>query len=393
MGSNDEFGPDTESIRAWLAKRATYADDVRIVGTPRGSVAAPEPPSEPSPEPSPEPPPEPSAAAPADPSPPAPSARSEDMTSDHGAAAQTPTAVRPRHAAGPRHAAPRPAAGPDSVDAGRSVLAALGVEAPATPAAEPPPAGADAAKAVLDALHADPVAQPTDRPRPAAAPRTAPETAHSTWQPRPRPTPPAAAPPVARPADVPPATVQVGRWTEPVDNLTAQQATTDADFPPRSGVRRALSLILLLALAATAGASYLAWEDRSVATIGMAVTLAVLTLVVWAARAGCTTTSLSIRRGQLTVRRGGQTDVVDLASQHTPIAIVGEPGQRRWRVLVERHGLPLVVISPGMVDPHWFTTALYRVRPDLRPAAQRPVADEETDATESQDADAVSPAR
>ncbi|NHA01495.1 hypothetical protein G5V59_21415 [Nocardioides sp. W3-2-3] len=58
MGSNDEFGPDTETIRAWLAKRATYAKDARVIAAPRDA---------PAPDPEPPPPEPPPPAAPAGP--------------------------------------------------------------------------------------------------------------------------------------------------------------------------------------------------------------------------------------------------------------------------------------------------------------------------------------
>lgn len=158
-----------------------------------------------------------------------------------------------------------------------------------------------------------------------------------------------------------------GRWTEPEDNLTALNASTDAQFPVRGGIRRALSWVLLTVLAATGAASYAAVREPTSATVGAAGILGFLLLVVWAVRAGCTTTELAIRRGQLSIRRNGQTEILDVASPYTPIAIVGEPSERRWTVLIEREGLPLVVITRSMVDPHWFTTVLYRLRPGLRP--------------------------
>ena len=40
MGVDDEFGPDTETIRAWLSKRATYTKDARVIGSPRGGPNA-----------------------------------------------------------------------------------------------------------------------------------------------------------------------------------------------------------------------------------------------------------------------------------------------------------------------------------------------------------------
>lgn len=174
--------------------------------------------------------------------------------------------------------------------------------------------------------------------------------------------------------------VQVGRWTEPVANLTAHHATTDVDFPARGGgVQRILGLLLLVSLLATGGASYLAYQDPSASTIGVAGLLGFLTLVVWAARAGCTTTEVSLRRGQLIVKRGGSTERVDLVAQRDPIAIVGEPGHRRWTVLLERPGRPLVVVDASMVDPHWFTSALYRLRPELRPAQPDPAEEARAD--------------
>ena len=56
---------------------------------------------------------------------------------------------------------------------------------------------------------------------------------------------------------------------------------------------------------------------------------------------------------------------------------MGEPGHRRWTVLFERPGLPLVVVNASMVDPHWFTSALYRLRPELRPGWSDPEVSDE----------------
>lgn len=335
MGSNDEFGPDTETIRAWLNKRASYAKDARVIGAPRGGRIAP------------------------DPSPPA-----------------IDTPVDPMPA--PVDTVPRPS-GPDSTSAGRSVLAALGAEN--AEAAAPAAASVDttaAGRSVVDALSG-----PSKKPRRGSRPKirpAKPEVRISSDRPTPAPDSPTRES-AARAAGAPPVRVQPtvqttaapqvkqSRWTEPEDHLNANHASTDADFPVRGGARRVLSVILLGALAATAVASYVANEDRTVGTVGVAGTLAFLTLVIWAVRAGCTTTKLAIRRGQLSIERGGHVELVDIGSPYTPVAIVGEPGHRHWTVLVERPGLPLVVINSSMVDAHWFTSALYRLRPELRPGA------------------------
>jgi hypothetical protein len=247
------------------------------------------------------------------------------------------------------------------------VLEALDVESPPDPSARIAqavgPDSTDLGRSVVEALRADMPTKPTPTPRAAPAPTPAPAP----------PTPlhvEAAAEPV-RPSPPPRVRsnpeVRHGRWTEPEDNLTALNASTDAQFPVRRGVRRALSWVLLGVLAGTAVASYAAAEQPTTASVGVAATLGLLLLVVWAVRAGCTTTELAVRRGQLSITRNGQTELVDLASPYTPIAIIGEPSERRWTVLIEREGLPLVVVTRSWVDPHWFTTVLYRLRPALRP--------------------------
>lgn len=369
MGSNDEFGPDTETIRAWLNKRASYAKDARVIGAPRGGGGL--------------------ATATAPPP-----------------AATSPTArVEP---APEQFVTPTLPSGPDSTATGRSVLAALGVEDESdvdhrTPSVDTTAAG----RSVVEALHSPTEAPRRDtksKARPAKPAKTAKpakagkepkaekpaKPTKPTSSPRSdrgptvrvtRPAPSAGTAPVADATEAPavpvePAVrttaapqVQRSRWTEPEEHLNANHATTDADFPARGTARKVLSLILAAALAATAVTSYVAYQDRTVAALGIAGTLAFLTLVIWAVRAGCTTTKMAIRRGKLSIERGGHVELVDVGSTYTPIAIVGEPGHRHWTVLIERKGMPLVVINSSMVDPHWFTTALYRLRPELRPGA------------------------
>jgi hypothetical protein len=315
VGSKDEFGPDTESIRAWLDKRGTYARDARVVGAPRGGAptVAPTPP------------------------PPAPG------TTPQGRA--------------------------DAREAGRSVLEALGVEAPPEPPSRITQAvgldSTDLGRSVVEALRADMPKKPRPAPRAAPAPMPPPVPVEVEA--------PAPRRPVPPPRERSAPEVKHGRWTEPDDNLTALNASTDAQFPVRGGARRTLSWVLLAVLAGTAVASYAAAKQPTTGSVGVAATLGFLLLVVWAVRAGCTTTELAVRRGQLSIRRNGQTELVDLASPYTPIAIIGEPSDRRWTVLIEREGLPLVVVTRSWVDPHWFTTVLYRLRPGLRPDDTEPV--------------------
>jgi hypothetical protein len=372
VGSNDEFGPDTETIRAWLAKRATYAKDARVVGAPRGTLTAEVPTYTPR---------VPEATEPAEPT---------GTDEPHDVVDETP--------APPTAPTSRPtAAWPDTRDAGRSVLDALGDETPSRNApAGPGSPGADstaAGRSVVDALRADdpPRAkarpdradkqrsgseksgneksgkqkgdQPVERPAPTGraskSVRVSAPAGRTKYQASDRP-----APHYEAPTTQP---VRRGRWTEPEENLNSVEATTDVTFPVRKGARRVLAWVLLASALATGAASYLASLDRTPAMIVIASVLGVLTLTVWAVRASMVTTEITIRRGKLTVTRAGHSEMVEISGNHTTIAIIGEPGHRRWTVLFERPGLPLVVVNESMVDAHWFTSALYRLRPDLRP--------------------------
>jgi hypothetical protein len=130
-----------------------------------------------------------------------------------------------------------------------------------------------------------------------------------------------------------------------------------------------MGFVLLAVVAATGVAGYFAATEPSTLSFGLAGTLAVLTLVVWAVRASTTTTRVQVRRGVLEVRRGGGLEIADLANPYTPILILGVPERRNWRVLVERVDRPLIEIDASMVEPYAFTGLLLRIRPDLWDAA------------------------
>lgn len=134
--------------------------------------------------------------------------------------------------------------------------------------------------------------------------------------------------------------------------------STDVVFPPRLGTRWVVGLLVLVALVATAGAAYVAYDDPGPLTLGAAGTLLVVTLVLYAVRAGSSPARLAIHNGQLEVRRGGQREVFDLTSRYARIEVVGTPGRRGWKVLFGRFGRDPFVVDASMVDPQRFTAAL-----------------------------------
>lgn len=135
-------------------------------------------------------------------------------------------------------------------------------------------------------------------------------------------------------------------------------------FKPRTGTRRVLGLILLVATAATVAAGAWAWQDRSYLSYGITGTAAVLTLIVWATRASASTARLTLHGSELEIMRGGSRSLFDLAQSFTPIEVHGRPGERRWRVLFLRRGMSAYVVDASMVDPHEFMRVLRYFRPE-----------------------------
>ncbi|WP_408899703.1 hypothetical protein ACJ5H2_22605 (plasmid) [Nocardioides sp. R1-1] len=276
-----DFGADTDAIRKWLAKRATYAGDQ---GDPvRGGK------------------------------------HREDL---------------------PGTIDPNSLAIPNTRDAGRDVIDAL--LAPEPPVATRWPAPYKPAKDPAETVATDPAA--------AGYPTPPPRTGTTPGQPSPY-------------ASTP----------EHEEELTTSRST-NAVFKPRKGVRNTITLVLVASVAMTAAAGYRAYEVPTSLNYGLTAIVAVLTLIVWGVRASTSVTELAVIRGQLEIICDGKFEVVDLASVYTPVAIQGKPGHRGWKVLIERHDEPLLVIDRSMVDPHRFTAVLHRVRPDLRPTPATPEA-------------------
>lgn len=135
-------------------------------------------------------------------------------------------------------------------------------------------------------------------------------------------------------------------------------------FPPRRGTRRLLGAVLLVVLAATGVAAYLAYDEPNTLTVGVTATLGVLTLVTWGVRAATPLTKLSITGGQLKVQSGGERLTFDLSSHYTPIEVHGTPGRRGWRVVFGRGTMPPFVVDDSVVDARSFMEVLRRYRPE-----------------------------
>ena len=142
------------------------------------------------------------------------------------------------------------------------------------------------------------------------------------------------------------------------------RGSTNVDFEPRTGARRAVGALLLVAVVGLVLAALVAFDDPTTLTVGVAGTMLVLTLALWAIRAASPVARLWVRGGQLTVVRGGTRLVFDLSGTgFTPIRVLGSPGDRSWKVVFLRRDLDPFVIDASMVDPHEFMDVLRRYRP------------------------------
>lgn len=140
--------------------------------------------------------------------------------------------------------------------------------------------------------------------------------------------------------------------------------STNVEFTPRTQARRLIGLLLMVAVAGAAVAAYAVYRDPTTLTIGVAATLGVLVLVLWAVRAGSAIAHLSVHGGQLEVEQGGGRFVFELAGGYTPIEVVGRPGDRNWKVLFLRRNMDPFVVDSSMVDPHEFMDVLRRYLPE-----------------------------
>jgi hypothetical protein len=140
--------------------------------------------------------------------------------------------------------------------------------------------------------------------------------------------------------------------------------STNVVFAPRTRASRVVGMLLLIALLGAAVAAYAVYRNRTTLTIGLAVTLGVLVMIIWAVRAGSPPPRVSVHAGQLEVIQAGGRFVFDLSGTYTPIEVVGRPGDRGWKVLFLRRNLDPFVIDSSMVDPHEFMKVLRRFQPE-----------------------------
>lgn len=241
---------------------------------------------------------------------------------------------------------------PSADDAGRAVLAALAEPAVDSPTAPRPESLGVAADATTPEVPTPEVRAVSLRaPTPVLAVQSASAAAGAL-------TPPRSAAPV-RPAR-PPAAVKASPVKRPVPTPGPGLVI----FTPRRGARRVITALLVVATAATAAAGLAAWEARTTTSYAVACALGAVAALLLSARGRATGTEVSVENGMLRIAQGPTLHRFPLAGSYPPIDVLGEPGDRGWKVLIQRRGMAPYAVTASMVDPADFTEMIRRFRPD-----------------------------
>jgi hypothetical protein len=134
-------------------------------------------------------------------------------------------------------------------------------------------------------------------------------------------------------------------------------------FSARAGRRPVLTAGAVVGAALTGSWVLVAMLLPTSTTLGVAAVMAVVTGLLWTARMRASGTAVTIEDGVLRIVRGQSRHQFPLTGVHPPIDVIGDPGDRSWKVLIQRRGLRPYVIDRSMVDPYELTDAVRRFRP------------------------------
>ena len=124
-------------------------------------------------------------------------------------------------------------------------------------------------------------------------------------------------------------------------------------------------LLGLGALVAAGIAVYEAYLDKLTTTPGIVASAVTLLLVIVVGRSKGSAGHVWLEHGVLHIDEGDSHRRFDLTSPNTKVEMVGQPGDRRWKVLFLRKGMAPYEITARLVDPEPFVDAIKPWRPNL----------------------------
>jgi hypothetical protein len=181
------------------------------------------------------------------------------------------------------------------------------------------------------------------------------------------PPPPVAAPPVAAPAPAPAqqAAPQAPPTRQGEPKIKPDGVPDLVEFRSPSSSAVVTVLLGIGALVAAGFAVYEAYLDQLTTTPGLVASAITLLLAIVVGRSKGSAGQVWLEHGVLHVDEGDSHRRFDLTTPNTKAEMVGEPGDRRWKVLFLRKGMAPYEVNARLVDPQEFADALRPWRPRL----------------------------
>jgi len=133
--------------------------------------------------------------------------------------------------------------------------------------------------------------------------------------------------------------------------------------PPRSSRVAAGACVVLAVVAAAVAAYGLGGGLNPVSGVAAALAAVLLAVLAWWIRPS--RSHVRIDHGLVDIVIGDRQHRFDLTNEATELEVVGEPGERDWKLLFRRRGLDPVAVDGRMVDGEAFVEALRAWRPGL----------------------------
>jgi hypothetical protein len=165
-----------------------------------------------------------------------------------------------------------------------------------------------------------------------------------------------AAPPPAPPQPAAPRAAPAPRPPEPRIQPDGVPELVEFRSPSSSAV---ITVLLGIGALVAAGiAIYEAYLDQLTATPGIVASAVTLLLVIVVGRSKGPAGQVWLEQGVVHVDEGDSHRRFDLTTPNTKVEMVGQPGERRWKVLFLRKGMAPYEVTARLVDPEPFVDAL-----------------------------------
>jgi hypothetical protein len=121
----------------------------------------------------------------------------------------------------------------------------------------------------------------------------------------------------------------------------------------------------LAAIASAGVALFAALQDDLVSPLGLGMSALTLVLALLAWQLRTSPSLVTIEGGVVDIETDGSLHRFDLTNDAVEVRMHGQPGDRDWRVDFVRRSLPPCTVTPRMVNPEEFVSAVRRYRADL----------------------------